>query len=164
MAMRQYTQDNGGFYPDPSPYGFGVACSWPDRIFPYVRSSQIFQCPEAPELAYKSGCAPNETIDDKIVTFHGAYDMADLRDPPGSFTIRLTETRMRNPTSTILALDGTGRPMKPGTPINSQSVLTAGIPLRHDNAANVLFGDGHVKRLNLDALAQPEQWNVLNRR
>jgi len=90
--------------------------------------------------------------------------MADLRDPPGSFTIRLSETRLRNPTATILALDGTGRQMKPGNPVNAQSVITAGIPLRHDDAANVLFADGHVKRLGLEALAQPEQWNVLNRR
>ena len=164
LAMRQYAQDNSGFYPEPGIYGLGAACSWPDRIFPYVRSEEIFECPETDGLTYKAGCNLADMSEGKITTFKGSYDMNDLRVPLGQYNIRPSETSLRYPSSTILALDGTGVSMNVGRAVNAQSLLTAGVPLRHDDAANVLFGDGHVRRLGLEALAQPEQWNVLNRR
>ena len=164
LALRQYAQDNNGFYPEPDGYGLGRTCSWPDRIFPYVRSEEIFECPETEGLTYKAGCVEDDTSGGGITTFNGSYDMNDLRVPLGRYNIRLSETILRYPTSTILVLDGTGNSMNVGRAVSAQNLLTAGVPLRHDDAANVLFGDGHVKRLNLESLAKPEQWNVLNRR
>ncbi len=164
LAMRQYAQDNNGLYPDPDIYGFGARCAWPDHIFSYVRSEEIFECPEAEGLSYKAGCGPEDTSESPIITFNGSYDMNDLRTPLGKFNVRLSETSLRYASSTVLVLDGTGRPMNLGATVNAERILISGVPLRHDDAANVLFADGHVKRLGLDALAQPEQWNVLNRR
>lgn len=109
LAMRQYSQDNSGFYPDPDRYGFGAACSWPDRIFGYVRSPEVFECPETDGLTYKPGCTPDEEIDGNIATFDGSYDMSDLRNPPNSPTISVTEARFNSPSKTIVALDGMGK-------------------------------------------------------
>lgn len=164
LAMRQYAQDNSGFYPEPGIYGLGAACSWPDRIFPYVRSEEIFECPETDGLTYKAGCDLDDMSEGKITTFKGSYDMNDLRTPLGLYNFRPSESTFRYPSTTILALDGSGNAMNLGREVTAERILTSGVPLRHDNGANILYADGHVKRLNLEALAKPEQWNILNRR
>ena len=159
-AMRLYVNDSGGYYPDPSFYGFGGKCSWPDRIYSYLRSPDIFVCPEADDLVYQSGCALVEINDEVTSPSKGGYDMTDLRNAPNQSTIRLSEQRLRRPANTILVFDGTGYSLSPLPADTVQSIITAGIPQRHNDGTNALFADGHTKWLTLEQLAHPGLWKV----
>lgn len=161
QAMRLYVQDNSGYYPDSRFYGFGATCSWPDRIYSYVRAPEIFVCPEADDLIYQSGCGPDETNGEETITFNGGYNMTDLLNVSNKFSlVRLSEQRLRRPASTILVFDGTGTTLSPLPADTVQSIITAGIPQRHNDGTNALFADGHTKWLTLEQLAHPGLWNV----
>ena len=76
-----YVNDSAGFYP--RVYEFPVAnspCSlWVGRIYPYVRKTEVFECPAAPDwLIYETGCPPdvdNSADPFRRVNFDGAYDL-----------------------------------------------------------------------------------------
>ena len=160
--MRLYVNDSGGYYPDPRFYGFGGRCSWPDRIYSYLRSPEIFVCPEVDDdLVYQTGCALIEVNDEVTSPSKGSYDMTDLLSEPNQESLaRLSEQRLRRPSGTILVFDGTGYSLSPLPADTVQSIVTAGIPLRHNDGTNALFADGHTKWLTLEQLAHPELWKV----
>lgn len=161
LAMRLYVQDNAGFWPDPLPYGLGLQCSWPERIYPYVKSSAVFQCPNAPQLIYAPGCGPDDNNGETIRTFDGAYAMNDLRQ---GTVVRINDARFGNPSGTIVVLDGKGNFIgltAADAPLETpQDVLNAGVVIRHRNGSNLLYADGHVKWRSVEQLTRRAQWTL----
>jgi prepilin-type N-terminal cleavage/methylation domain-containing protein/prepilin-type processing-associated H-X9-DG protein len=50
LATMQYTQDNDDTYPDGNDgVGYqGVPCAWAAQIYPYIKSTQVYLCPDDP--------------------------------------------------------------------------------------------------------------------
>ncbi len=181
MALNQYAQDNRSFYP--SLNNRDGCAPWADAVFPYIKSEQVFQCPELPEGLYKTGCPPDDLSDPpNRILFDGSYS---LNLPGGSRTgdrihggglgsavVPFPSTiRYTRPSSTILALDGDGyfvSPMgamagshmnPPDPPATDVAMLNHyGIFARHADGINVAFADGHVKWMRLESLLKPSLW------
>lgn len=175
LAMRLYVQDNNRFYPPIYDYPVraeypNYECSyWVERIYPYVKSPQIFECPAFEEGEYRAGCPTKEGSN----RFDGSYD---LNSPQVGFELRngrptmtansrpVHEVRYTRPTSTILALDGDGYFVNPGTqqpPFQgTEGLLKYGVNPHHNNGSNAVFADGHVKWLSLEAMTKRSLWTL----
>ena len=182
QAIEMYVQDNRGFYP--RIYEFPVPnspCSlWVERIYPYVKKPQIFECPAAPEyLTYELGCppdVPNPENPARPINFDGAYDLnSPLADnyfeilPNGTQQMgysykALHQTHYRRPSSTILVLDGDGyfvNPTRQVPPFDGvEGLKKCGVDAWHSNGANVCFVDGHVKWMSLQSLTKRSLWTL----
>jgi prepilin-type processing-associated H-X9-DG protein/prepilin-type N-terminal cleavage/methylation domain-containing protein len=181
LAMQLYAQDNNHHYPFVGQPDNNPNCSlWADRVYPYVKSAQVFQCPAYERGEYRPGCPASENTEDwkQEITYDGSYD---LNSPFGSFSIIISgggdsrsigigldfrgasESRYQRPASTILVLDGDGNFVNPGRetpPFTGAALREWGVDTRHDNGSNVAFADGHVKWLSLDALTKPSLWTL----
>jgi prepilin-type N-terminal cleavage/methylation domain-containing protein/prepilin-type processing-associated H-X9-DG protein len=182
LGMAQYTQDYDEFFPlsviNPvNPPTGGAPVGWADAIQPYLKSTQIFQCPS-------EGTAPGADSNTTGYTDYFYNKNAGTGDQPLPV--------MNNPTLTILVGDG-GSPT-PGTPnlhsnarYRSNGCGAAGDPaganpyldrnqpicggsglatnlagggIRHFEGANYGFADGHVKWIkNKDSNTSFVIWN-----
>lgn len=178
LALNQYAQDNR-FYPiiDFQAHSNTNACSpWADKIFPYVKSERIFECPSSQYGAYRSDCPATDPSDEQPITFDGSYnlnirDASRLRDPvTGVFTNSYKSNQVTGPnlytrpSSTILVLDGDGDYVSPGyqkpSATDTATLQNFGVPDRHEGGVNVCFADGHVKWMRLDALLKVSLWRI----
>ncbi|RYZ80435.1 MAG: DUF1559 domain-containing protein, partial [Proteobacteria bacterium] len=120
MALSQYAQDTR-FYPriDPNAFNDGKRCSpWADKIFPYLKSERVFECPSFEYGAYRSDCpAPDKSDPEHPISFSGSYDLnfpessykRDLESGEMQMGVSLrpiSALRWTRPSSTILVLDG----------------------------------------------------------
>ncbi len=187
LGFTLYTRDNGGFYPPISPWQGRSWCSlWADRIFPYARSENIFECPDAEGGEFKAGCPPEfndpsanpalRTPDGKLLRYHGSYAMNAFSGSVervlsggvdhGGITTRpdrpIHEVRYRRPSSTILLLDGLSEFLSPSTqkpPYEGvEGLQKYGLDILHGEGDNVCFVDAHVKWLSAQALAKRSLW------
>lgn len=186
QAIEMYVNDNRGFYPRiwNFPSNDNSPCSkWVERIYPYVRKTQIFECPAAPEgLTYELGCPPDApgvgTI--WVTTFDGAYDLNSpmpdnffrlnphpsglLQPSMGYANKALHQVDYRRPGSTILVLDGDGyfvNPAREDPPYEGvEGLKKCGVDAWHNNGANVCFADGHVKWMSLQSLTKRSLWTL----
>jgi prepilin-type N-terminal cleavage/methylation domain-containing protein/prepilin-type processing-associated H-X9-DG protein len=175
LGLLQYTQDYdekfvGSWYSgtgaqradghsDPSyPYWH-----WNDAIEPYVKSEQIFDC-------------PSNSVSNKYVYYKDAgYDASQVHW--GSYALNafyyaggdnydsprnINLAQLEDPAGTVWALDSTNYwEIACDTVANCASDTISGSPqqmdgiiARHLDTTVVLFTDGHVKSMKLDALAQ----------
>jgi len=192
LACMQYTQDYDEHLPQSwlgSPFGseppnLGWACKWMDEVLPYVKSTQIFTCPDDQGLY---GASPTYIPYYQLTGWdnhhYGSYAMnsAYFNNPypdlgPGNHRsdqwwlsgIGYTLSSLQNPASTIWVTDGNGTFQVdwPGgnppiwndagyqqlgwfVPANGTEGCTCA---RHNNMANILWCDGHVKAMGLGAL------------
>lgn len=182
QAIEMYVNDNAGFYPRVwSSPSLSSNCSlWVERIYPYVRKAEIFECPAAPDwLTYETGCPPDmENAADPFrrVNFDGAYDLNSPvpenffeKMPTGQWNKgyadkAINQVRYRRPSSTILVLDGDGyfvNPSHKDPPYEGiEGLKDCGVDAWHNNGANVCFADGHVKWLSLQALTKRSLWTL----
>ncbi|MBW3634938.1 MAG: DUF1559 domain-containing protein [Armatimonadetes bacterium] len=156
---------------------------WMDAIFPYVKSEQLFVCPSQSEEKYRfSGhlAAGEESDDYGSYGQNGAYSAAgDSQTPPRSSGLYLIGlSQIATPAATVWATDINGRqgtdrsygilwstatdskifpqPIKTSA---DETTIPAGrrqlekIIDRHLETTGILFCDGHVKALKLEALA-----------
>lgn len=185
QAIALYVQDNNRTYPVVNGYNSPAQkdCSmWVERVYPYVKSPEIFECPSAEKGEYRTGCPPDEgeifNGSSKFVeNWDGSYDLNlplenaqcvvndEGQSPvfnPGGATIN--EVRYRRPSTTILALDGNGHYVNPGLqqpPFQgTEGLLKYGVDAHHNNGCNVVFVDGHVKWLSLEALTKRSLWTM----
>ena len=185
QAIALYVQDNNRTYPFVNFYTLPEQknCSmWVERIYPYVKAPEIFECPSAEKGEYRTGCPPDEgEIIEHSVEFvekwDGSYDY-NLPIETASFTanddgsisitgtgsVTINEVRYRRPSTTILVLDGDGYYVNPGLqqpPFQgTEGLLKYGVNPHHNNGCNVVFVDGHVKWLSLEALTKRSLWTM----
>ena len=142
---------------------------WMDAVFPYIKSEQVFNCP--------SDSATNtyhfrDGLNYGSYGLNGAYSAAgDAYTPPRSSTLyRVSAASLATPSTTVWVTDNnnapstvntggsqgffwaspaTNPPVTASTPRQLQNIVE-----RHLDTTNVLFCDGHVKALKLDALAK----------
>lgn len=181
QGIAMYVQDNNRFYPVVDSYSLSAQqnCSmWVERIYKYVGAPGVFECPDAENGEYRTGCPATEAMVGSPTggkRWDGSYD---LNTPGIGFTIDwqgnptfnytdyrpLHEARYTRPSSTILALDGDGYVVSPGTqqPLfeGTEGLLKYGVNPHHNEGCNVVFVDGHVKWLSMDALAKRSLWTI----
>lgn len=158
LAMKLYTQDNAGYVPNVSGTAAGqdIECAWADRIFPYIRKTQIFECPNHELNEYVPDCPPRN----EPMMWDGSYQMNILSAPGHVFT---RESRLQHPTSTISVLDGNGSSIQPGgyeRPLTWQRVAIGLPPARHHQKYNVLFMDGHTKAMRIEEFGVLSLWTA----
>ena len=151
---------------------------WMDAIYPYVKSEQVFVCPSESGAAYRysGSLAAGEATDDYgSYGQNGAYSApGDAFTPPRSSGLyQVSLAQIGSAAQTIWATDINGRQgtdrsygifwATTAPPIQTSAddaTIPGGtrqldkISERHLGTANTLFCDGHVKALNLNALAQ----------
>ncbi len=177
MALNLYAQDNR-FYPtlDFDAYTNEICGAWADKVFPYVKSEKIFECPSAPYGLYRSTCPPTDKTNPGYpISWNGSYDLnvpdAKYLLNPGGISHfaydprqHTSPTRYTRPSSTILVLDGDGGYVSPGyqePPAASVADLpNFGVDAHHEGGANVAFADGHVKYMSLDSLLKRSLWRL----
>jgi prepilin-type processing-associated H-X9-DG protein len=152
-----------------------VHYKWMDAIYPYIKSEQLFVCPSDSEAKYvnqKRLSGTDTTNDYGSYGQNGAYAAAgDSQTPPRSAAYLVSLSSLSSPSSTVWATDNINRPSP--SDVNgafgflwqnaaSNPAVTTGsggfkqlekIVARHLETTNVLFCDGHVKSMKLDALA-----------
>lgn len=178
MAMNQYAQDNR-FYPqlDFNAYSNGTSGAWADKLFSYVKSEKVFECPSSPYGLYSSSRpAPDVSDPEHPVSFNGSYDLniPDAQYLRGETTKsvsmsyipnqRTSPMRYTRPSSTILILDGDGGFVSPGyqePPALDAAMLSRfGVDAPHEGGANICFADGHIKWMSLNSLLKRSLWRL----
>lgn len=186
LATMMYTQDYDEKYPTvwmitTQPYPAGVtwnsaAWYWPQLLYAYTKSMQIFHCPSSPNTAESA--------------YHDNYGANGLifRDPP--YRSPLSLAAVEEPASTYMITDsgdyrvwipsimsGAGNYFLPGQGYSGGISCGSGVSVayksdcesgRHFNGINVAFADGHAKWLKSSVLvneakkydnSQPSAWN-----
>ena len=159
----------------------GVAYKWMDAVYPYVKSTQVFTCPDdtSPFGQYIYGTGHNWGS----YSLNGTYNAPDcLADPLWDYTYGIEGNKlgkMAAPSQTVLLNEVDSSIASaanhtynvwfsscPGqTPTNTVSSAaprewnygnaSQGYPIeRHNGVTNVTFCDGHVKALNLSKLLE----------
>lgn len=182
LGIAQYTQDYDEIM-IASWYGASTVGSdsgnnykWMDAIQPYVKSTQLFDCPssQTPKYQVRSG-----TNYGSYVTNNGYYEAGDAYNPPVSDFAAIAHgttslASIVTPSTTALVMDGqaeTGIPiggyfcywnkLPPAVLEGSPRTLQT-IAERHLETVNVLYCDGHVKSRKLADLVRPNSAGVLS--
>lgn len=172
LATLQYSQD----YDEklvPNRLG-GGSSSWPDLLFPYVKSEQIFTCPSTSGDDHKYRYPrPNGSYNWGSYACNGNYEggegMCDDGDPPSMAEIATPATTVwladRSSEGASGAANERGRftfqlnsavvtNTTPPRTFSNESGNSYGSSLeaRHLDTTVVLYADGHVKSHRLDSL------------
>jgi len=194
LAIIQYQQDTDEFFPgsNGSP-AIGASPSgnnWGQDIYPYVKSTGVFMCPDSTDATRFNGGIPNNTANPEQST----NIMVPCNDNPGVQQIPIsygfsnflgtlppnggpprTLSLVQEPASKIMVAertagedggvnqDGMGWSDWDGT--GGFSFHTDGT-IRHTNLMDVLYSDGHVKAVHPTDTAgngtAPNQWGCFN--
>ena len=157
LGFLQYRQDYDEKFPA---FGPPVTVGWADAIQPYIKSTQLFQCPSEPTSP--SSDPSNQGYTDYF--YNGGINQ--YIDPPG-INVGRSEAQLQHPVTTIMAGDngsytaGNIIPYYAGAGnsgfdcagiLGFQTGGNCGDPAlnrtaatRHLDGANYVFVDGHVK-------------------
>jgi prepilin-type N-terminal cleavage/methylation domain-containing protein/prepilin-type processing-associated H-X9-DG protein len=165
-ATQLYLQDSNGVYPN---LGYvGTTCGWASLIYPYLRTTAVFQCPKAEYGAFKADCPPDS--EDGKFHWDGSYDFNLLRVGTRQY---IRETHVGLPSQVALFIDGSGKKITPygegvstGPDGTLNSYESAYIDRRnlalssrgHNDGLNICFADGHIKRLDADSFNHRDLW------
>jgi prepilin-type N-terminal cleavage/methylation domain-containing protein/prepilin-type processing-associated H-X9-DG protein len=179
LGLTQYLQDYDEKMPN-SAFGAATADTnavnykWMDAIYPYIKSEQIFVCPSDSDSKYiywgrLGSLGLTSTHDYGSYGQNGAYRLTgDSQTPPRSAAYLVSLPAIASPSTTVWATDTNNREEANGSfgfswdsPATNPNVVTGAsgfkqlekIVARHLETTNVLFCDGHVKSMKLDALA-----------
>ncbi|RYX86374.1 DUF1559 domain-containing protein [bacterium] len=175
LGTMQYTQDYDEFLPDATygPSSLVTDPKWMDVIYPYVKSEQLFTCPSdsganriynSNRLARTTNAYGSYAINNCYYDSNEPYPPRAsniARIPQTSETIWLTDVsdqdvnptffwRPNNANPTIIT-SGSTKVMQNR---NASTTFNYGVSERHLETTPVLFCDGHVKALKIDALTQ----------
>lgn len=157
IALEFYADDHRNLYPS-SAYA-PTNCTWADLVYPYLKTPGVFNCPEYSKAPYRPGRPPDELIDGVTQFFDGSYKLNSFEI---ANVIAFHRSRWKQPSETIFALEGDGGIAGiGGAPQADEATIRAmGVQIRHGDGLNILFGDGHVKRLSMQALTKRGLWTL----
>ena len=159
IAVAMYVGDYDGTYP---PYfvrpggaggGFGTSgdLSWRVMMLPYIKNTQIFQCPSYGAAAPQfdgNGSDYNETGGYGLNLMHWNGTLSTAYPPIGVASTIVAESAITNIAGCILLGDYNATAgsvfFSNGAPTHGYIRSDAGA-LRHNDGANYLYTDGHVK-------------------
>ena len=138
---------------------------WSDEIFPYIKSEQLFDCPSRDKSVGQFRYAGNVTTN--TYGAHGSY--AVNGDNVAYNPMQKVLSQIEVPATTVYATDGSGgtttsqfrfhyssntepKFLSTDSP-RTWSYDSSAIIERHLDTTNVLYCDGHVKAVKIDALA-----------
>lgn len=100
LGLLQYTQDYDEMYPAKFSYGSG----WAGQVYPYVKSTGVFKCPDDPYTPTAAG--------DYEVSY--AYNFVLTRTDYASYNIGVggNSTRLNAPAQTVLLCEVSGCPAR----------------------------------------------------
>lgn len=171
LGIQLYMKDSNDFYPERSNPNGDKNCSWVDRLYPYVKATEIFECPSHPYGEYVTGCPPSEEVDSSLmILYDGSYMLNPMQDPRQVPPQKISATRVRKPAQTILVLDGRAN-FRSSSGNNTVDIGFEAIPdvdylngrgieARHNDGDNALFADSHVKWLRLSELTRLGYWRA----
>ena len=152
LGTRMYTSDNDGTYfplhnfPTSAP---GERWTWRAYIFDYVNSTDVYECPSHPAAAYEGQKAGEKEPGEALL--NAGYGMNRMHIQGGSPRPpeRRNEAEFKAPTSTIIFGDHGGHFVMGGHAADAVGInritLHPDPSTRHNNGANYVFADGHVK-------------------
>jgi prepilin-type N-terminal cleavage/methylation domain-containing protein/prepilin-type processing-associated H-X9-DG protein len=171
IGFMQYTQDYDETFPA-SGGAYYNSCGWGVGIYPYVKSTGVYKCPDDPT----SATAPNVPVSyaynwslmnivqttGNYAVYPGAQNIAGLNAPSSTVLLFECQGVSFNPTTTASNDTSPTGPMDPGfwggrfannsgqyatgsDPMKAVNVISSG-PV-HTDGANYLACDGHVKYL-----------------
>jgi prepilin-type N-terminal cleavage/methylation domain-containing protein/prepilin-type processing-associated H-X9-DG protein len=171
LGVMQYTQDYDEKFPNwatniaynaanPQPYG------WADTLQPYLKSTQIFQCPSestgpssAPNVSGYTDYAINMLlVYDNTTSTAGGKSVAVLTQP--SVTVMMFDFLTRDGRNGYSVGCGNGTTTCPAA---GKASYPVGVALRHLDGMNYSFTDGHVKWFkSQDATTSANVYNYLS--
>ncbi len=177
LGVQMYATDAEGYPLASSPSSFNPRLRWADYIYPYVKNSQVFTCPSAPDYLKTKKLAYDQTV------FYGGYGfnyqyLGNARSAgscAGPLPFAAADSDISSPSETVAVADTKGVSPFQGAegtytidpPVGSsrgsgssdcqyyQPVAGGGrsVPdARHNGTLNVAFADGHAKALRLSKL------------
>lgn len=141
LAVHMYAQDYDERMPLAANLTGGVAPPvyvFSDLLNPYIKNDQIWQCPSRPgsvNLAALGKANVSYMVDVGTQMPSGSFRLFGA-PPAGTFSCTLGQ--IDRPAETALMADGTGA-------VDATFNITTVVDPRHNDGANYLFADGHVK-------------------
>lgn len=178
LGMMMYTQDNdqrfspqyisnepAGYIPPDGQAFYAGYQFWQQTLFPYVKSDQLFYCPDSPSQAGSQPAGAGDTAGGNMQMLNANYSYSDLIAPTAPPA--LTDSAIVSPGSTYLFMEdgiyefdpssiktASGSYYMPGAGLYgiSCTTVTAGFQAdcqngRHFGGVTVAYADGHVKWL-----------------
>jgi len=204
LGLIQYSQDydeyvtNAWYGPFPgAPYAYSTnqgptnyAYKWMDAIYPYVKSLNVFSCPDFNDDLHVNATGkflPFTTFTTSNDTAHwGSYAInasywdtgaigTNCLSPGGNGAIQIKLSQMEHPASTVWAADGTGSyqfdwgqnppAIQKIGDLNlegSGGAFDGDMVDRHTGMVNLVFCDGHAKAMRMDKLMTTKSVNCGN--
>lgn len=183
LGIMQYIQDYDERMPFYNTGNAETGAFWMDTIQPYIKSYQLLKCPSdsradvpAPGTRFSSylanGCGYSAAAADPSAGNYGPMSGTD----DGSFVYTVSLAAFQSPVTTLLAADSVGWSayrirttnctpgsiggIETGSPRYMGVLSTSAVPERHLDTTNVLYGDGHVKAVKIDALTKLDSTNT----
>ena len=158
VGTQLYMNDSNGTYP----YRFlGASCDWADMVYPYVKSTAVFECPNAEQGEFKLGCPPDtpSTETSPEIRWGGSYNYNLLRVGKRQ---RIRESGVGRPSDVALFVDGSGSFITPYDRLYESTMQAnqnnADGERGHRGGFNFCFADGHIKWISADNMDKRSLW------
>jgi prepilin-type N-terminal cleavage/methylation domain-containing protein/prepilin-type processing-associated H-X9-DG protein len=144
IAWAMYAQDYDERYPRGSGYVAAATVTstygeWYITLEPYIKNTQIYNCPSSPYTNYNAG----NTTD-------GTYGVGYTRN--SNLQNSTAMSSIPEPASTLCLVDGRNNYFRWRCPGDATTTTNSGWSnTRHNDGFNALFLDGHVKWLKTDS-------------
>jgi len=174
IGAKQYVDDyDGKWVPDWASVWGGVAATWMEMQSPYVKNSQVYLCPSAPDTPAAYGIAgPNRVASGYVwpswmpysyYNWYGTVMFAGFPARPNatggpawSYYAGVEESR--HPSDAAFLIEGYVMTYSPAGNLEFGSAATTGFGtdssnpalIRHNEGMSVAFCDGHVKWIRGD--------------